>query len=48
MLLFSTLWPRLKQKQFLIDTEIRLMPAFSNVTWMGRSYCFYCLIMDVW
>ena len=44
MLPFSKLWPNLKQKQSLIDIEIRFMPVFTNGTHMGRSYYFYCLL----
>lgn len=48
MLPFLTLPPRVKQKQSLIDIEVRFMLVFTNGTQMGRWYCFYCLVTDVW
>lgn len=48
MLPFLAFRPSLKQKQFLIDIEIRFILYLLMGAQMGRSYCFYWLVTDVW
>ena len=45
---FSNTLAEIKAEASLIETEIRFMPVFTSGTQMGWSYCFYCLVTDVW